>query len=34
LPSGESVIAQQSARQMVLLGRLIVEKYPHLMNGD
>jgi hypothetical protein len=33
LPDGTVVVAQQTARQMVALGRLIMGKYPTLMDG-
>lgn len=31
LPDGTVVVAQQTARQMVTLGRMIMAKYPNLM---
>jgi hypothetical protein len=32
LPDGTTVIAQQTARQMVILGRMIMARYPTLMD--
>jgi hypothetical protein len=34
LPDGTVVVAQQTARHIALLGRLIEDRYPNLMDGE